>query len=115
VAVPVVTAVSVPFPAGVAAATLAGALYGVMFDATQNAPEAVLTINVATNQATPTDYEPVMVNSAPGGVYPRPLQIPIGQGGFFPLPPEAQNLPAKIQLQVQNAGAAVSVQLVTSA
>lgn len=112
---PVVTAVSVPFPAGVAAATLTGALYGVLFDATQNAPEAVLSINVATNQGAPGDYEPLVVNSAPGGVYPRPLQIPIGQGGYFPIPLEAQNLPAKIQLQVQNAGETVSVQLVTSA
>lgn len=113
-ALPVVTAVAVPFPAGVAAATLTGALFGVLFDATQNTPEAVLTINVAGNQATPADYAPVTVFT-PGSGYPRPLAIPIGLGGFFPLPPELQNLPAKVQLQVQNAGANVSVQLVTSA
>jgi hypothetical protein len=98
----------------VAAATLTGALYGVLFDATQDTPNAVLTINVAGNQAAPADYDPAMVFTSGSG-YPQPLTIPIGLGGFFPLPPELQNLPAKIQLQVQNAGANVSVQLVTSA
>lgn len=113
---PVVTAVAIPFPAGVAAVDLTthGALLGVFLTDGQVAPEAVLTVSVAANQAGPANYQPVMVNSAPGGVYPRPLQIPVGLGGYFPIPAEAQNLPAKIQLQLQNAGAASSVSIVTT-
>lgn len=113
---PVVTAVAIPFPAGVAAVDLTthGALLAVALSAGQSAPGAVLTINVAVDQATPADYQPVMVNSAPGGVYPRVLQIPIGLGGYFPIPLDVQNLLAKIQLQVQNAGAATSVSIVTT-
>lgn len=113
---PVVTAVAIPFPAGVAAVDLTthGALLAVALSAGQSAPGAILTINVAVDQATPTDYQPLMINSAPGGVYPRALQIPIGLGGYFPIPLEAQNLLAKIQLQVQNAGANTSVSIVTT-
>lgn len=106
---------SVPFPAGVAAATLTGALLAVALAPGFTAPGATLTIGVPIDQSTPTDYQPLMVNSAPGGVYPRPLVIPIGLGGYFPIPLEAQNLPANIQVQVQNAGATVSVSLVESA
>jgi hypothetical protein len=101
--------------ANVALNAAGAALLGVFLTAGQNAPDAVLTINVAADQATPADYQPLMVNSAPGGVYPRALQIPIGLGGYFPIPAECQNLPAKIQLQVQNAGAATNVSIVTSA
>lgn len=112
--VPVTTnAVSVPFPAGVAAATLAGLVYGAyLTNNVGQAPEAVLTINVASSSA-PGDYLPLMVFT-PGSGYPRPLVLPIGQG-YCPFPPECQNLPPNIQLQVQNAGATVSVTLVTSA
>lgn len=106
---------SVPFPAGVAAATLTGALLAVALAPGFSAPDATLTINVPIDQSTPADYQPVMVNSSPGGVYPRALVIPIGLGGYFPLPSECQNLPANIQVQVQNAGAAVSVSLIESA
>lgn len=115
-ALPVITAVAIPFPAGVAAVDLTthGALLAVALSAGQTAPGAMLTINIAVDQATPADYQPVMVNSAPGGVYPRPLQIPVGLGGYFAIPAEAQNLPAKIQLQLQNAGAASSVSIVTT-
>lgn len=110
---PVTTAVSVPFPAGVASATLTGALLGVSLASNVGqAPDAVLTINVATDDS-PGDYVPLMVFTAGSG-YPRPLVLPIGQG-YCPLPADCQNLPADIQLQVQNAGATVSVNLVTSA
>jgi hypothetical protein len=112
---PVVTNINVPFPAGVAAATLTGALYGVLFDSAQATPSAVLTISVAANQGVPSDYVPLIVDGAQTGSYITALQIPVGRGGFFPLPIEMQNLPVKIQLQIQNAGIAVNVQLVTSA
>jgi hypothetical protein len=111
---PVVTAYTVPFPAGVVdvALTPGALLYAAYLTTEGSAPDAVLSIAVEDSNGV---YRPLMVNSSPGGVYPRPLAIPIGLGGYFPLPPELQNLPANIQLQVQNAGAATSVSLVTSA
>lgn len=103
-----VTPVDIPFPAGVADVSLSGSLIGVFLAAGQNAPEAIVTVAVAADQTMLTDFQPVMIHG-------RPLQFPIGLGGYYPIPLEAQKLPANIQLQVQDAGAATSVSIVTSA
>jgi hypothetical protein len=103
-----VTPVAIPFPASVADVSLSGSLIGVFLTAGQNAPEAIVTIAVPADQTMLTDHQPVMVNN-------RPLEFHIGPGGYFPIPLEAQALPANIQLQVRNAGAATSISIVTSA
>jgi hypothetical protein len=110
---PVATAYTVPFPAGVAdvALTPGALLYGAYLTSEGSAPDAVLTIAVEDSNGA---YRTLMVFT-PGSGYPSPLAIPIGLDGYFPLPIEVQNLPANIQLKVQNAGAATSVSLVTSA
>lgn len=107
-ALPAASAVNVTFPGGVAAVTLTGSLLGFSLN-TANLPLAELTVQVAADQATPADYRPVMV----GG---KPLVLPIGRGGYFGIPPEVQQLPAKIQLTLTNFGAATaSVELYQSA
>jgi hypothetical protein len=101
---------TIPFPAGVFAVTLAGTLVGVLLST--DLPDAVLTLQVADQNS---EYHPVMVPSAPGGAYPRALEIPVGLGGFFPIPLAVQAaLPTDIQLTLTNAGADAVVELFTS-
>lgn len=109
-ALPTAQSVVVPFPAGVAAVATSptGIVTGIMLAAGQNLPDAIATVLVAADQATPADYQPIMIRVGASMV---PLQFAIGLGQYFAFPPEAQNLPVKLAIQVQNAGAAATVEL----
>jgi hypothetical protein len=105
-----VTAVTVPFPAGVVAATLAGTLQGVALAAGVSAPRAELQVLFALDQATPANYVPA-VDPATG----RPINLPVGSGDFVAFPQNIIPPLAKIQVALTNYGGAnVNVDLITS-
>lgn len=102
-----VNTVTVPFPAGVVAATLAGTLVGVCLK-TVPLPRAELQVLVAADQATPADYRPVMVGNVP-------LSLPVGNGGYVAFPQNIIPPLAKVQVALTNyGGASADVDLVTS-
>lgn len=101
-----VTTVTVPFPAGVVAATLAGTLTAVALK-TVPLGRAELQVLVAADQATPTDYRPVMIGNTP-------LSLPVGNGGMIAFPQNIIPPLAKIQVALTNyGGASADVYLVT--
>lgn len=103
-----ITAVTVPFPAGVVAATLAGTLQGVSLT-TAGLPRATLSILLALDQATPGTYVPVEDSQG------NPVCLPVGNGGYVPFPQNVIPPLAKIQVQLKNyGGASAGVDLVTA-
>lgn len=103
-----VTAAVVPFPAGVVAAAPAAVITGVVL-VTPTLPNAVLTLFVGSDPTAATDYRQVY------GLDNKPLVIPVGSGGFFPIPQNIIPIGAKIQVALTNFGAAsATVNLVTA-
>jgi hypothetical protein len=103
-----VTSVTVPFPAGVVAATLAGALQGIAL-ATPGLPRAEALILFALDQATPGNYTPVL------DAHGIPLVFPVGDAGYVPFPQNVIPPLANIQVQLTNfGGAAATVDLITT-
>lgn len=102
-----VTSVTVPFPAGVVAATLAGTLQGVALT-TANLPRAELLILLALDQATPGNYVPVEDSNG------NPVVLPVGDGTYVAFPQNIVPPLAKIQVRLTNfGGASANVDLVT--
>jgi hypothetical protein len=101
------TAVQIPFPAGQTAVNLAGTVVnGIVM--TPVVPGALLSIQAAADQTGATDYRPVISAG-------KPLVIPVGSGGYFPLPQDVGKLPDKIQLVLTNFGqSTVTINLITS-
>lgn len=100
-----ITPVTVPFPAGVVAATLAGTLVAVALK-TPPFSRAELQILLAMDQATPADYRLVMNGNVP-------LSLPIGNGNSVAVPQNLIPPLAKVQIAVTNAGASCDVDLIT--
>lgn len=104
-----VTAVTVPFPAGVVAAALGGTLQGVALATGVVAPRAELQVLVALDQTTPANYVPVV--DANG----KPINLPVGSGAYVAFPQNIIPPLAKVQIALTNYGGAnVNVDLFTS-